>query len=172
MATNGKKEVEKVLYAQCKRCPAGKEPFATCKHIVAFFNAVEQFSRLGYTRENVSYPEKLQTGNHRRKQKAEVQPAVDIDWSRLKLTGQHERKRHPVSDQRHQQDRGSVSGRVKQIVHGSCVAGRLRGLTLLSGNRAAIDLVNKGLRKKRLCRTKALSKQWLEICKKKQPVQG
>ena len=37
VATNGKKEVEKVLYAQCKRCPAGKEPFATCKHIAAFF---------------------------------------------------------------------------------------------------------------------------------------
>ena len=131
--------------------PCWEGAFCNVQAHSGIFYAVEEFSRLGYTRENVSCPEKLQKCNHRRKQKAEVQPAVDIDWSRLKLTGQHERKRHPVSDQQHQQDRGSVSGRVKQIVHGSCVAGRLRGLTLLSGNRAAIDLVNKGLREKRLC---------------------
>ena len=45
VATNGKREVEKVLYAQCKRCPAGKEPFSHS----GIFYAVEEFSRLGYT---------------------------------------------------------------------------------------------------------------------------
>ena len=61
------------------------------------------------------------------------------DSSRPKLTGQHKPKRHTVSDQRHQQDRGIVSGRVEQIVHDSSVAGRLSGLTLLSGSRETID---------------------------------
>ena len=97
---------------------------------------------------------------------------MDIDWSRLKLTGQHERKRHAVSDQRHQQDRGSVSGRVKQIVHGSCVAGRLRGLTLLSGSRAAIVLVNKGLRKETSMLNKSFEHKVARNLQKRQPVQG
>ena len=152
--------------------PCWEGAFCNVQAHSGIFYAVEEFSRLGYTRENVSCTEKLQKWNHPRKRKAEVQLAVDIDWNRPKLTGQHKRKRHTVSDQRHQQDRGSVSGRVKQIVHDSCVAGRLSGLTSLSGSRAAIDLVNKGLCEKCLCRTKALSKRWLEIRKEKLPVQG
>ena len=146
--------------------PCWEGAFCNVQAHSGIFDAIEEFSRLGYTQENVSCTEKLQKWNHPRKRKAEVQLAVDIDWNCPKLTGQHKRKRHTVSDQRHQQDRGSVSGRVEQIVHDSCVAGRQSGLTLLSSSRAAINLVNKGLREKRLCRTKALSKRWLEIRKK------
>ena len=57
-----RRAVKCVTFAECS-CPAGKAPFASCKDFVAFFYALEDFCKLGLTRNLVTCTEELQTWN-------------------------------------------------------------------------------------------------------------
>ena len=167
METNRHRDVTNVSYAECKRCPAGKAPSASCKHMAAFFYALEEFERLGYTRELVACTDELQRWNHPRKRKAEVHLAADIDWSRAKLPAGHAkkaRKKAALADRRHPDDRGKA--RLDQMVEAGCAAGRLTGLSLTAMNKPTTVLINRKLREKRLCHMTALKKRWDGVLQK------
>ena len=106
MEINSKQEVVEVVYAQCKRCPAGEEPSALCKHTAAFFYALEGFVRSGFSHDALSCTDQLQKWNHPRKRKSEIQLATELDWSRPRLTTGQAKKRNrcTTADRRDQRD--------------------------------------------------------------------
>ena len=57
-----------IVYAE-DGCPAGKGPHGSCKHIAAFCYALEEFTRLGFTRNFQSCTSRLQTWNQPRPKK-------------------------------------------------------------------------------------------------------
>ena len=62
VSSDGTGNVVDVLHAECRRCPAGKGPFASCKHVAALFYSLEDFCLLGYnTKEDVACTDELQT---------------------------------------------------------------------------------------------------------------
>ena len=72
--------VRSVEWAKCG-CPAGKPPHGSCKHLAALFYALEEFCRLGYTREKVSVTSELQKWNVPRKRDLPPTKAEDLDFS-------------------------------------------------------------------------------------------
>ena len=138
-----------------------------------FFYAVEEFSWLGYTRGSVSYTKNCKNGIFRQNERLKL----IILWIFIEVTPNFQQDSLNVrimlwlieGISKTMAVSADMSCRLGTI---SCVAGCWSGLALFSGSRAAIDLVNKGLCEKCLCRTKALSKRWLEIRKEKLPVQG
>ena len=69
LATSEKNSGE-ITFASCDPCPAGKAPFASCKHIAALCYALEEFVRIGASnREFLTCTDRLQTWNQPRKQK-------------------------------------------------------------------------------------------------------
>ena len=166
VSSDGTGNVMDVLHAECKRCPAGKGPFASCKHVAALFYSLEDFCLLGYnTKEDVACTDELQTWNRPRKRKAEPQLAADIDWKRPRLgTGQaNAPTTRAVADRRHPDDRGKTQARVLEVVKESAAQGRLTGMALIVGDQSAVELVRKKQKEKRLWRTKALKKKWEKL---------
>ena len=51
---DGDRQVERVVFAECMPCPAGKSPCASCKHVAALMYALQGFSGLGYTQDTVT----------------------------------------------------------------------------------------------------------------------
>ena len=75
------KSVTQVVYAECF-CPAGKAPHASCIHLAAFLYAMEEFSRLGYTRDRVTCTDELQVWNKPHKKKSEPLKLSGMSWSK------------------------------------------------------------------------------------------
>lgn len=75
-------ETGNVKYASCCPCPAGKAPFASCKHIAALCYAIEEFNRLKLLRVFETCTERLQTWNQPRKRRLDSERVYDIDFSR------------------------------------------------------------------------------------------
>ena len=155
-----------VLHAECKRRPAGKGPFASCKHVAAFFYSLDDFCLLVYnTKEDVACTDELQTWNRPRKWKSEPQLAAEIDWKRPRLgTGQvNASSTHAVADRQHPDDREKTQARVLEVVKESAAQGRITGMALIVGDQSAVELVRKKQKEKQLWRTKALKKIWEKL---------
>ena len=76
--------VKEIEWASCG-CPAGKAPYASCKHLAAAFYALEEFCRLGYAGDELSCTSKLKEWNIPRKHTLDIHPAENFDLSRPKL---------------------------------------------------------------------------------------
>ena len=61
-------------------CPAGKAPHASCKHLAVFLYAMEEFSRLRYTRDHVTCTNELQAWNKPHKKKSEPMKRSEMSW--------------------------------------------------------------------------------------------
>lgn len=81
-----------ILYAE-DGCPAGKGPAGSCKHIVAFCYAIEEFVRLGFTRPFLSCTSRLQAWNQPRKKKLDPKTIYEISFERAEYGKM--KKSHP-----------------------------------------------------------------------------
>ena len=70
-----------VLFAE-DGCPAGKGPTGSCKHIAAFWYALEEFVTLGFTRPILSCTSRLQTWNQPRQKKLDSKNIYEISFER------------------------------------------------------------------------------------------
>ena len=77
--------VDRFLFSQCSPCPAGKGPLASCKHIAGVLYGLEEFCRLGFTREAVTCTDKLQQWNRPHSKKIAPMKAVVMDWRKPSL---------------------------------------------------------------------------------------
>ena len=156
MEVNKENDLKKNVYCKCKWCSAGNEPAASCKHVAAFFYALEEFVRLGYTRPPLTRTEEFQTRNHPWKRKAQVQLAEETDgvWAKIPSGQAKKRSNRLLYARRHKDDMGKVATRMETVVNTACTTGRLSGLLLLTCNLATMNLINQKLHDKRLCRTK------------------
>ena len=75
------KDTLDVEQAECG-CPAGKGPFASCKHVAALCYALEEFSRFGRVPEFLTSTEKLQQWNQPRPKKLEIIPVAELSSRR------------------------------------------------------------------------------------------
>ena len=100
---------------------------------------MEDFQRLGYTREVVACTDELQRWNHPRTRKAELQLAAEVDCSRLKLTTAKQKRKQTCTRiaKPDKEDSAKVGGDVSDVVQSACAASRLTGLALLSGEEPA-----------------------------------
>ena len=71
-----------IVYASCTPCPAGKGPFASCKHLATLCYALEEFNRIKSLREFQTCTDRLQAWNQPRKRKLDSETVYDIDFSR------------------------------------------------------------------------------------------
>ena len=71
-----------ITYACCSPCPAGKGPFASCKHLAALCFALEEFVRLKKSRDFATCTDRLQAWNQPRKRKLEPRSVYEIDFSK------------------------------------------------------------------------------------------
>ena len=81
MITSGEQAGE-ITYACCSPCPAGKGPFASCKHLAALCFALEEFVRLKKSSEFATCTDRLQTWNQLRKRNLEPSSVHEIDCSK------------------------------------------------------------------------------------------
>ena len=72
-----------VEQAECG-CPAGKGPFASCKHVAALCYALEEFSHFGRVPEFLTSAEKLQEWNQPQPKKLEIIPVAELSQGELK----------------------------------------------------------------------------------------
>ena len=107
--------VEKVVFAECMPCPAGKAPRASCKHLAALMFALEEFSRLGYTRDPMTCTDVLQRWNKPHQKKSEPCLASELDWSRAGKTKRKKRTADDMSDPRAVGDRGKAAEAAKEV---------------------------------------------------------
>ena len=79
---NSGEQAGEITYACCSPCPAGKGPFASCKHLAALCFALEEFVRLKKSRDFATCTDRLQTWNQPRKRKLEPRSVYEIDFSK------------------------------------------------------------------------------------------
>lgn len=79
---NSGEQAGDITYACCSPCPAGKGPYASCKHLAALCFALEEFVRLGQSREFATCTDRLQAWNQPRKRKLEPRTVYEIDFSK------------------------------------------------------------------------------------------
>ena len=79
---NSGEQAGEITYACCSACPAGKGPFASCKHLTALCFALEELVRLKQSRDFATCTERLQTWNQPRKRKLEPISVYEIDFSK------------------------------------------------------------------------------------------
>ena len=77
---NSGEQAGEITYACCSLCPAGKGPYAFCKHLAALCFALEEFVRLGQRREFTTCTDRLQTWNQPRKRKLDPKSVYEIDF--------------------------------------------------------------------------------------------
>ena len=107
------KSVTQVVYAECS-CPAGKAPHASCKHLAAFLYAMEEFSRLGYTRDRVTCTDELQAWNKPHKKKSEPMKLSEMIWSKSRgKTSKTKRQAGDHQDPRALSEREHVAARLR-----------------------------------------------------------
>ena len=110
------KNVTRVVYAECS-CPAGKAPYASCKHLAAFLYAMEEFSRCGYTRNLVTSTDELQAWNKPHRKKSEPMKLSEMSWTRSqgKTRNSLKKKRQAGGhqDPRALSERGHVTARLQ-----------------------------------------------------------
>ena len=80
---NSGQQAGEITYACCSPCPAGKGPFASCKHLAALCFALAEFVRLKQSRDFSTCTERLQTWNQPRKRKLEPRSVYEIDFSKM-----------------------------------------------------------------------------------------
>lgn len=88
-----------VVYASCTPCPAGKGPYASCKHIASLCYALEEFSRLKNVRDFQTCTDRLQTWNQPWKRKLDASTVYEIDFSR-KVYGRETKENDTLHDPR------------------------------------------------------------------------
>ena len=99
VAKSGKGAGE-ITFASCNPCPAGKAPFASCKHIAAICYALEEFVRTGSSnRDYQTCTGRLQTWNQPRKRKLDSSSVYEIDFSK-KVYGKDSKKPRELQDPR------------------------------------------------------------------------
>ena len=105
------KYVTEVVYAECS-CPAGKAPYASCKHLAAFLYAMEDFSRLGYTRDRFTCTDEWQAWNKPHK-KSEPMKLSEMSWSKSRgKTSRVKCQAGDHQDPRALSERGHVTARL------------------------------------------------------------
>ena len=106
-----------VVCAECS-CPAGKAPYASCKHLAAFLYAMEEFSRLGYTQDPVTCTDELQTWNKPHKKKSEPMKFSEMSWSKSRgKTSRIKRQAGHHQDPRALLERGHTVKTAVEIFH-------------------------------------------------------
>ncbi len=78
------KSAKDVLFAECS-CPAGKAPFASCKHLAAVLFALEDVSRNGFTRGMITCTDELQTWNRPHTKKSKPVILSEMVWTKSRL---------------------------------------------------------------------------------------
>ena len=73
------------IASACCGCPAGKDPAATCKHIVAACYAVVSFCTLKRLPDFTTPTEKLQEWNRPRPRKVEPIPVTELSGHRREI---------------------------------------------------------------------------------------
>ena len=79
---NSGEQAGEITYACRSSCPAGKGPFACCKHLAALRFALEEFVRFKQSRDFAACTERLRTWNHPGKRKLEPRSEYEIDFSK------------------------------------------------------------------------------------------
>jgi hypothetical protein len=104
-----------ITFASCSPCPAGKAPYASCKHIAALCYALEEFVRIGKSdRDYQTCTSRLQTWNQPRKRKLDSSSVYEIDFSK-KVYGKDPKKARKLQDPRlpaFRESRPSVANQV------------------------------------------------------------
>ena len=126
------REVERVVYAECMPCPAGKAPRASCKHVAALFFALEEFCRLGYARNALTCTDILQAWNRPHKRKFEPVKASELDWGRSGKAKRRKRTAADLKDARASEDRGKSVAAAKGIIRRCDL--RRSGLAMVMGD--------------------------------------
>lgn len=126
------REVERVVFAECMPCPAGKAPRASCKHVAALFFALEEFCRLGYARDVLTCTDILQAWNRPHKRKADPVKASELDWGRSGKGKRRKRTAADLEDPRASDDRGKAVAAAEGVVRRSDL--RRSGLAMVMGD--------------------------------------
>jgi hypothetical protein len=105
-----------ITFAMCNPCPAGKGPFASCKHVAAVCYALEEFVRTGSNnRDYQTCTSRLQTWNQPRKRKLDSSSVYEIDFSK-KVYGKDSKKPRVLQDPRLPAFRESSSSVANQVL--------------------------------------------------------
>ena len=83
-----------ILYTECG-CSAGRAPSAACKHIAALCYTIEEFVRLGFTREKVTCTDHLARWNQPRSRSAPPGLLSDVSFKKAHYDGS---STHSVTD--------------------------------------------------------------------------
>lgn len=106
----------KITFASCNPCPAGKAPFASCKHIAALCYGLEEFVRTGRSSRNYqTCTSRLQTWNQPRKRKLDSSSVYEIDFSK-KVYGKDSKKPRELQDPRLPAYRESSPSAANQVL--------------------------------------------------------
>ena len=77
-------ETSDIVAAECG-CPAGRGPYASCKHIGALCYSLEEFSRFGHLPEFLTCTDQLQQWNRPRPKKLDIIPVANLTARRSEL---------------------------------------------------------------------------------------
>lgn len=158
--------VQRFLHSQCS-CAAGRGPVATCKHIAAVLFGLEEFSRLGFTKETVTCTERLQQWNRPHAKKIVPMSVPEMDCRKTSLgkelaqtsRSSRARPKHAAADlvdPRPSSKRGKVMTRINALLEERMSNGKVNCLALAAGSTAAAAVE----KKRRLLRAEEQKSLW------------
>ena len=158
-----KREVAEDVLCDCT-CPAGKGPKGSCKHLAALMYALEEFTRLGFTRDLATCTDVLQTWNQPSQKKSKPMKIEEMDWQRPAQSDASKEKRKrtaaDIKDPRALSKRGCMQDSVTEHAYSSFTGhGPLLGLSLVAGDEA-FQSVKKETRLRKQAEKQA---PWLEL---------